>query len=219
MWSRLPLERMQRIFGSDATREQVAQMNARERDKRIREYSYRVTNIANKRIGRLEEEGVNSPAYRHWMDDNGGVRFGIRGMDSDSVITEIQRAEKFNQMSTSTVTGATRYLKDLGDRLGMEVSDRLSIQEQSSRVFAVVSKLEQLMGTDGGNAEGSEALQQYVSEYMQVNNVSGMDTEDLVAMIYAGGDIRRNIREGVFGAVEREIQENEGLGDFGHMLL
>ena len=218
MWSRLPLERMQRIFGSDATREQVAQMNARDRDKRIREYSYRVTNIANKRIGRLEDEGVNSPAYRHWMDDGGGVRFGIRGMDTDGVITEIQRAEKFNQMSTSTVTGATRYLQDLGDRLGMEVSDRLSIQEQSTRIFEVVSKLEQLMKLDGGNAEGSEALQRYVSEYMQVNNVAGMDTEDLVAMIYSGGDIRRNIREGVFGAVEREIQENEGLGDFGSML-
>lgn len=219
MIDRLPLERMQRIFGQDATKEQVAQMDPVERSRQVRQYSYKVTNIANKRIGRLEDEGINSPAYRKWMEDEGGVRFGIRGKDDDGVIQEIQRAERFNHMQTSTVRGATDYLRELGDRLGMEVSDRLSIQEQSSRVFAVVSKLDQLMKTDGGNAEGSEALQQYVSEFMQVNNVEGMDTEDLVAMIYANGDIRRNIREGVDVEVHRAIEESEGLGEFGHMLM
>lgn len=217
MIDRLPLERMQRIFG-DVTREQVARMTDTERSKKLREYSYKVTNIANKRLGRFEETGVTSPAYRHWMDDGGGVRFGIRGMDDDGVVREIQRAERFNQMQTSTVRGATNHITQIGERLGLEVTDRLEIQEMSSRVFEITSKLDQLMKTDGGKSEGSEVLQRYVSEFMQTHDIEGMDNDDILAMIYSY-DISGDIREQTMGGVREELETNEALKEFGSFLL
>lgn len=212
MWSRLPLERMQRIFGDNVTREQVSSMAPEVRSKKLREYSYKVTGKANKRIARLDESGLRSPAYRHWMDDGGGVKFGIRGKDDDGVVEEIQRAEKFNFMRTSTVTGASDFVLDIGDRLEI-TGDRLDIQNISNKVFAVARRLDEYLKVSGDGEVGSDRLQKYVSNFIQDNRLTAMDTDSLVDML-TGYDIVGDIQSGHRRQVQGVVQNEAGLEMF-----
>ena len=150
LWSKLPYDRLERVFGSGTTRAQVSAMDEKVRSKMIREYSYKVTNIANKRISRLEKAGFTSPAYNHWKDTTGGVKYGIRGKKNlDDVIITIQEAERFNNMDTSSLRGTNKFLTQIGERLELDVSDKLSIQRNSSKIFEVSKKLEEYMRSGG----------------------------------------------------------------------
>lgn len=213
MWERLPLDRLQRIFGEGSTREAVSRLEDEVRSKKIREYSYKVSGIANKRIRRLEETGLESPAYRHWSESRGGRMFGIRGLDDDGVVQEIQEGERFINMGTSSVRGATKYVKEIGERLGLD-GDRVEIQDMSGTVFEVSSRIEQYLRTAGeGHAIGSDILQQYVTEFAQRDSTP-QDPEMLLGTLLERdiyGDLQSEIQGEIFGVVEDELG---GFGDF-----
>lgn len=217
MWNRLPRERRERIFGEGTTQEQVARMDEATRNKAIREYSYKVTNIANKRLKRLGTEGMTTPAYRHWHETTGGEKFGIRGKDMDGVIETIQQAERFNNMGTSTLGGGRQYLKSIGERLGLDVSDTMAIQRSSNQIFAVTHKIDEyLKSGGGGTAIGSDELQQYVSRFIQSNDAQDMDVDGIVHAL-SQQDIYGNIRQGVVGSIREGLDDS--LSDFGDFLI
>lgn len=219
MWRNLPSERIERIFGEGVTRQNITEMDATERSKRIRQYSYKVTNIANKRIGRLEEKELSSPAYRFYQEELGGERLGIRGKDDDGVIQTIQQAERFNFMQTSTLGGTNTYLRNIGERLGLDVSNTLQIQAQSSKIFAVTHKIDEyLRSGGGGTAIGSDELQRYVSSFIRTNNLADMDVDSIVDML-SEVDIYSDVQRGITSSIRAEIEEIDGLGGFGDFLV
>ena len=218
MWSKLPRERREKIFGLGSTVAQVAQMDDQARIKAIKEYSYKVTNIANKRLKRLDSEGFNTPAYRHWEETTGGVKYGIRGKDLDGVIETIQQAERFINMGTSTLGGGRQYLRDIGERLGLDVSDEHAIQRSSNKIFDVTHKLDEYLksGGGGGTAIGSDKLQRYVSNFIQDNDVQDMDVDDILYAL-TKQDIYSNIQQGIVGSIREGLDES--LSDFGDFLI
>lgn len=217
MWSRLPRERREKIFGLGSTAAQVAQMDDQERIKAIKEYSYKVTNIANKRLSRLGSEGFNTPAYRHWEETTGGVKYGIRGKDLDGVIETIQQAERFINMGTSTLGGGRQYLREIGERLGLDVSDEHAIQRSSNQIFGVTRKLDEyLKSGGGGTAIGSDELQQYVSKFIQENNAQDMAVDDVLHAL-TQQDVYSNIQQGIVGSIREGLDDS--LSDFGDFLI
>lgn len=217
MWSKLPRERREKIFGLGSTVAQVAQMDDQERIKAIKEYSYKVTNIANKRLKRLDSEGFNTPAYRHWEETTGGVKYGIRGKDLDGVIETIQQAERFINMGTSTLGGGRQYLRGIGERLGLDVSDEHAIQRSSNQIFGVTRKLDEyLKSGGGGTAIGSDELQQYVSKFIQENDVQDMSVDDVLHAL-TQEDVYSNIQQGIVGSIREGLDDS--LSDFGDFLI
>lgn len=217
MWSKLPRERREKIFGLGSTAAQVAQMDDQERIKAIKEYSYKVTNIANKRLKRLDSEGFNTPAYRHWEETTGGVKYGIRGKDLDGVIETIQQAERFINMGTSTLGGGRQYLRGIGERLGLDVSDEHAIQRSSNQIFGVTRKLDEyLKSGGGGTAIGSDELQQYVSKFIQENDAQDMSVDDVLHAL-TQEDVYSNIQQGIVGSIREGLDDS--LSDFGDFLI
>lgn len=217
LWDKLPSERREKIFGTGTTREQVSLMDESTRNKSIREYSYKVTNIANKRLKRLDTEEMTTPAYRHWQETTGGEKFGISGKDIDGVIETIQKAERFNNMGTSTLGGGRKYLKAIGERLGMDVSDTASIQRNSNQIFKVTNKFDEyLKSGGGGTAIGSDELQKYVSNFIQTNNSQDMDVDSIVHAL-SQEDVYGNIQQGITGSIREGIDDS--LSDFGDFLV
>ena len=217
MWSKLPRERREKIFGLGSTVAQVAQMDDQERIKAIKEYSYKVTNIANKRLKRLDSEGFNTPAYRHWEETTGGAKYGIRGKDLDGVIETIQQAERFINMGTSTLGGGRTYLRDIGERLGLDVSDEHAIQRSSNQIFGVTHKLDEyLKSGGGGTAIGSDELQQYVSKFIQENDAQDMSVDDVLHAL-TQEDVYSNIQQGIVGSIREGLDDS--LSDFGDFLI
>lgn len=217
LWSKLPRERMERIFGEGTTREQVANMDDHARSKKMREYSYQVTNKANKRLKRLEREDMVTPAYRHWKDSLGGEKFGIRGKDDDGVVETIQKSERFLNMQTSTLGGGRHYLKDIGERLGLDVSDTHAIQESSNKIFSVTHKLDEyLKSGGGGTAIGSDELQKYVATFIKSNAIGDMDVDDIVYYL-SQRDIYNDIKQGTMGSIREGLDDE--LSDFGDFLI
>lgn len=217
MWDKLPRERREKIFGLGSTVAQVAQMDDQDRIKAIKEYSHKVTNIANKRLKRLGSEGFNTPAYRHWEETTGGEMYGIRGKDLDGVIETIQQAERFNNMGTSTLGGGRQYLREIGERLGLDVSDEHAIQRSSSQIFGVTHKLDEyLKSGGGGTAIGSDELQQYVSRFIQENDAQDMSADDILHAL-SQQDIYGNIQQGIVGRIREGLDDS--LSDFGDFLI
>lgn len=217
LWNKLPSERREKIFGVGTTREQVTNMDEATRNKSIREYSYKVTNIANKRLKRLGTEGMTTPAYRHWQETTGGQKFGISGKDLDGVIETIQQAERFNNMGTSTLGGGRQYLKSIGERLGLDVSDTRAIQQNSNQIFSVTNKFDEyLKAGGGGTAIGSDELQRYVSNFIQTNSAQTMDVDSIVQAL-SQEDVYGNIQQGIVGSIREGLDDS--LGEFGDFLI
>ena len=88
-----------------------AQFTAEER--RLRQEASRLSSLANKRLQRMEQQDLqNSPAYQTWIDD-GGAKFGVRGKTMEQIQAEVGRLNNFINQSTSTVTGAKNYFKNI----------------------------------------------------------------------------------------------------------
>lgn len=179
------------------------------------------TSLANKRIKRLEDANLTDvPAYRNWLDNNDGVKFGLtrdgRRLTDEEAVQEYFRADRFRDMETSTVTGATDFLGRIQERLGLSTTDRAEIQAQSGKVFEVTSKVDQYMKTAGeGFTIGSDELQKIVTEYiLEEPGGFGRDTDDLVAMIVSE-DLYKSTRAEAREQLRRIATDELGeLGDF-----
>lgn len=81
----------------------------------------RKASLANKRLARLENNGLtDSPAYKKFME-GGGVRFSIRGKTGSELTKELIMINNFIEMKTSTVKGLNKVLKDTAERVGLNI--------------------------------------------------------------------------------------------------
>lgn len=185
-----------------------------ELERSVRQETSRMVSMANKRLRRLEEAGLHkTPAYRNWMEWEQGQDFGIRGKDYEGVVDEYDRLKRFIEHDTSSVRGATRHLKELGERIGLKHTDRVDIQEYAGKVFEISSKIQQYMRSTGeGTVIGTDEIFNYVSEYTQrddlgVNALEDLDVDTLVDMLSyedIQGDLRRKRDEHVRKDIDPE---------------
>ena len=100
--------------------------------------------VANKRILRLEKNGLqNTHAYRKYLQD-GGRKFGVKGKSNEEVQEEVGRLIRFLDAADSTVKGARASIKKQADAFGITyktVKEMQSKYEQFMKIFAPLKKI------------------------------------------------------------------------------
>jgi len=113
---------------------------SREYQKKIADYNQRLVDAANKRLKRLEQAGLISPAYRMAKEWGGFSGRGLRQADNwNELIKQHARVVAFLNNPTSSVTGAREYEKDIKNLMG----NRDLSEQQKEMVFDVFRRLEE----------------------------------------------------------------------------
>ena len=124
---------------------EIARVNKEVPDKleRIRVYraeASKLTSLANKRIARLEANGLtDSPAYKAYIETGG--KFGVRGKDHNQLQSEVARLKKFIESETSTVKGVTKTLKEMASNTGIKYENLKDLRSKAAKFFELSSKV------------------------------------------------------------------------------
>lgn len=163
------------------------QKQRKEKVRKMRQEISRKSQMANKRIRRLEEKGVMTPALRSFYDSRGkGNYFSIRGKSNNQAMQELAEIEKYLDMATSTLTGAREILNDTARKFNIELTgkDWVENQKKVNEIFRIVDKVDEYLKTSDEKtvAFSSTQLIDGVASYIQ-------EAEDIVA------DVERDTEE------------------------
>lgn len=157
--------------------------HANKKIEKVRNYRKEVSrkaSIANKRLRRLEEKGIKTPAYEKWEND-GGEYFSIRGKSYNEVQSELARIEQYLESATSTVSGAKEVVKNMMTNIGWEKTkikdafkDFETMQKETKNFFELASKIEQYYRTveDSASSIGYEKIWEAINKYVEENQKS-----------------------------------------------
>lgn len=160
-----------------AIRNKVAPKLKRKEDtvKRYKTEISRLASMANKRLKRLEKNGLqDSPAYQKWLSQ-GGEKFSVRGKDFNQLQKELARLRNFIDSETSTVRGVNRVLKGMAKTTGMKYRNLKELRVQAKQFFELASKVEQYLR----NVEDMASAIGYQKIWEQINMVVEAEKIDL----------------------------------------
>lgn len=129
----------------------VAEMTRNEIAKECRRYF----DMANKRIKRLENSGLMSPALHAVMKEG---KFYAKGKDLNQLRHEYSRVMAFLNMSTSTVAGARQYESHITNIMGGKLTDK-----QKSTLFDAFRRIKEVSPA-GLMSYGSDRLISYLAD-------------------------------------------------------
>lgn len=146
----------------------------------------KLTAKANKRIERLEKNGLeSSPAYQKWLAD-GEVKFSVKGKDHNQLQKEVARLKRFLNSETSTVRGVNRTLKEMAKNTGIKYKNLKDLRTKSAKFFELASKVEQYLRTvdDIASAIGYQKIWEAINKYTkQRGEALGEGEADIDAMV------------------------------------
>ena len=112
-----------------------AEKRFKEKEERIKKYrqeASRMASMANKRLKRLEKNGLqDTPAYQKWIE-SGGEKFGVRGKDYNEVQREMARMRQFINSQTSTIKGVNNVLKEMANNTGIQYKNLKELRQSRS---------------------------------------------------------------------------------------
>ena len=139
----------------------------------------RKASLANKRLARLEKNGLtDSPAYKKFLE-GGGAKFSIRGKTGSELTKELIKINNFIEMKTSTIKGLNQVLKDTAERVGVEYKDIKQLQQYSSKFFELYNKSMQYLDTveNLGHAFDSTEVMETVRQIVKQDKIYLADSE------------------------------------------
>ena len=146
----------------------------------------KLTATANKRLARLEKNGLeSSPAYQKWIAD-GEVKFSVKGKNHNQLQKEVARLKRFLDSETSTVRGANRVLKEMAKNTGIKYKNLKDLRTKSAKFFELASKVEQYLRTvdDIASAIGYQKIWEAINKYTkQRGEAFGEGGADIDAMV------------------------------------
>lgn len=176
------------------------------KEKKERREASRLVSMANKRLKRIEQQGLTeSPAYKKFIED-GGQKFGIRGKTREKVKQEVARMNDFFKKQTSTVTGTKQYLKNVAQSVGITKFDNFKdLQDKLNTFFRGVDKVREYLknSKEVSVAIGYSKIFEVVSNYVEE---VGQDLEEIDNLVI---EMSKKVVEGAgYG------KANEILDDF-----
>lgn len=206
---------MAKTSGSSLNRffSEIARINKEvpEKVERIRLYraeASKLASMANKRIQRLESNGLtDSPAYKSYIETGG--KFGVRGKDHNQLQAEVARLRKFIEAETSTVKGVTNTLKEMASNTGIKYDNLKDLRSKASKFFELSSKVEQYLRTveDMASAVGYQKIWEAINQYVKNEQIDLSSAEgDIDGMVRAVTDALKEY--------EQPIQKLGGNGWF-----
>ena len=175
--------------------------------------------MANKRITRLENNGLtNLSAYQGWSDEDnwrGGEKFSSAGTNYRDLQRELARVDKFLNNKSSLVREANKQLKNIADTTGIKYDKVSDLPKLTSKFFELASKVEQYLR----NVQGTVAVQ-YQEIWQEINAYLEKEKIDLNE---SGEDVAQmdKILEELLDDMESESEseskdfEDEDLDDMG----
>lgn len=125
----------------------------------------RMASMANKRLKRLEKnELTHLPSYKAW-EENGSIRFSVKGKTHQQLQSEYWRLKNFIDAKTSTVRGANAFLKEMAQNTGIKYKGLADLKTKSKKFFELASKIKQYYK----NAEQSALALDYQKIWQQIN--------------------------------------------------
>lgn len=134
-----------------------------------RQEASRLASLANKRLKRLEQKGLEkSPAYQA---TNG--YFSVRGKNQAEVQAMIREMNKFIAAKTSTVRGTNAYAKEIAANTGVKYNNLKQLQKMIPKFFELSSKVEQYLRNieDMASAINYNQIWEQVNVYVQDNKI------------------------------------------------
>ena len=145
----------------------------------LRKEISRKASLANKRLARLEKNGLtDSPAYQKFLE-GGGTKFSIRGKTGAELTKELIKINNFIEMKTSTIKGLNQVLKDTAERVGVEYKNIKQLQQYSSKFFELYNKSMQYLDTveNLGHAFDSTEVMETVRQIVKQEKIDLADSE------------------------------------------
>lgn len=150
-----------------------------QRTKELKKEISRKASMANKRLARLEKNGLTeTPSYKNWVEYGGGVKFSVKGKNYNELQAELARVNHFLDNATSTVRGANKVLKDMAQVTGMKYEKIGDLYEMSAKFFELSSKVEQYLNSamQGASAIGYQKIWQAINQYIKDKKISLNDS-------------------------------------------
>ena len=139
----------------------------------------RLVSLANKRLKRLENAGLNdSPAYQKWVEA-GAEKFSVKGKDHNELQRELSRLKNFIESETSTVRGVNNVLKRMAQNTGIEYSNMQELKDNAKTFFELSSKVEQYLRTvdDIASAIGYQKIWESINQYVKDERITLADAK------------------------------------------
>lgn len=137
-----------------------------------RKEASRLVSLANKRVQRLELNGLtDSPAYKAYIASGG--KFGVKGKSHNELQQEVARLNRFINATTSTIRGVNKTLKEMADNTGISYRDLKELRAKSSKFFELANKVEQYLRTvdDMASAIGYQKIWETINQYVQRGDI------------------------------------------------
>ena len=193
---------------------QRAKASKDEKKQRISDYrkeASRLAAMANKRVTRLENNGLqDAPAYKGYIESGGG-KFSVKGKTHNELQREVARMQKFIAAKTSTVTGVNNYLKGIAANTGIKYTNMKDLKSKAATFFTLSNKVEEYLRTveDMASAIGYQRIWEAVNEYVQTARIDMSDAnlsidEMVLTISKAIADLERpeNVKVGDLKAYE-----------------
>ena len=142
---------------------------------------------ANKRLNRLEKNGLTEvTAYKKFME-GGGAKFGIQGKTNAEVKAEMNRLNKFLDDVTSTISGVNKRAAVVADRFDIKYKNYKELRDKNKVIFELLAKAEQYINnstkldTYYDSDQLMDSVVQYVEGAKVALNDNKMDIDEAVA--------------------------------------
>ena len=164
-------------------------LSKEERIKKFRAEASKMASVANKRIQRLESNGLqNSPAYQGYLASGGG-KFSVVGKNYQEVQAEMGRMKRLIDANTSTVRGYNKYMKEVAEATGIKYKNLTDLRSKTEKFFELSNKINQYLGMveDMASSIGYEKIWTSINTYVQDNRIdlaeSDMSIDTMIAEI------------------------------------
>lgn len=147
----------------------------------------RMASMANKRLNRLENNNFTMlPAYQAW-EQNGSIRFSVKGKDYNQLQAEFWRLKNFLDDRTSTVREANAFLREMAENTGIKYNGLEDLKTKSARFFELAEKIREYNQAIG---QAAQALD-YQKIWQQINTAVQQDALDLSEAVSSDEQLER----------------------------
>lgn len=160
---------------------------ASDKYKKLRAEVSRMASMANKRLNRLENNNLTMlPAYQSW-EQNGSIRFSVKGKDYNQLQSEFWRLKNFLDDRTSTVREANAFLREMAENTGIQYHGLEDLKNKSARFFELAEKIREYNQAIG---QAAQALD-YQKIWQQINTAVQQDAIDLSEAVSSDEQLER----------------------------
>ena len=160
---------------------------ASDKYKELRAEVSRMASMANKRLNRLENNNLTMlPAYQSW-EQNGSIRFSVKGKDYNQLQAEFWRLKNFLDDRTSTVREANAFLREMAENTGIKYHGLEDLKNKSARFFELAEKIREYNQAIG---QAAQALD-YQKIWQQINTAVQQDALDLSEAVSSDEQLER----------------------------